>query len=134
MSEQENTRLIQTAYDNFNSGNIEGLLAILSGDVDWNVPDIENVPFAGRHNGREQVGQFFARMGDEQEAVELEPKEYIAHGDKVVVLGHYSWRVKSTGRSFEGDWAHVFTVRDGEVVRFQEYTDTAAAAAAYRKR
>src|SRR5437870_11077445 len=133
MSEQDNTSLVQQAYENFKTGNIQALLSMCSGDIEWQLPEIENVPFVGKRQSREQVGQFFASVGAEQEVLEFEPKEFIAHGDKVVALGHYAWRVKSTGRRFDGDWAHVFTVRGGRVVRFQEYTDTAAAAAAYRK-
>jgi uncharacterized protein len=133
MGEQENTRLVQQAYENFKAGTIQALLSMCSGDIEWQLPEIEHVPFVGKRQSREQVGQFFASLGEEQEVLEFEPKEFIAQGDKVVALGHYVWRVKSTGRRFEGDWAHVFTVREGQIVRFQEYTDTAAAAAAYRK-
>jgi ketosteroid isomerase-like protein len=133
MGEQENTRLAQQAYENFKTGNIQALLSMCSGDIEWQLPEIEHVPFVGKCQSREQVGQFFASLGEEQEVLEFEPKELIAQGDKVVALGHYAWRVKSTRRRFEGDWAHVFTVREGQIVRFQEYTDTAAAAAAYRK-
>jgi uncharacterized protein len=133
MGEQENTRVVQQAYEHFKTGNIQALLSMCSGDIEWQLPDIENVPFVGKRQSREQVGQFFASLGEEQEVLEFAPKEFIAHGDKVVALGHYAWRVKSTGRRFEGDWAHVFTVHEGQIVRFQEYTDTAAAAAAYRK-
>jgi ketosteroid isomerase-like protein len=53
--------------------------------------------------------------------------------DKLVALGHYAWHIKSTDREWESDSAHVFTVRDGRVTGFQEYTDTAALADAYRE-
>lgn len=133
MSGQENKKLVQKGYESFKAGRIDDLLALLSDDVEWHLPDIENVPFAGRRQGREQVGQFFASVGNEQEVLEFEPKEYIAEGEKVVVLGHYAWRVASTGRKFEGDWAHVFTVRDGQIIKLQEYSDTAVAVSAYRR-
>jgi ketosteroid isomerase-like protein len=41
--------------------------------------------------------------------------------------------VKATAREFGSDFAHVFTIRDGKVVAFKEYFDSAAAATAYRK-
>jgi hypothetical protein len=133
MSEQENTRVAQQAYEHFKAGNIQALLDLLSDDVEWQLPEIENVPFSGARRGREQVGQFFASVNEEQEALQFEPREVIAQGDTVVALGHYLWRVQSTGRTFESDWAHAFTVREGRIVRFREYVDTAAAAAAYRR-
>jgi ketosteroid isomerase-like protein len=34
---------------------------------------------------------------------------------------------------FSGDFAHAWTIRDGKVVAFHEYTDTAACIAAHQK-
>ncbi len=133
MSAQENLKLVRQGYEHFKSGNIQGLLSLFSDDIQWELPQIENVPFAGKRRGREQVGQFFVSLGKEQEVVQFDPQEFVADDGQVVVLGHYAWRVKSTGQKFEGDWAHLFTVRSGRIVRFREYTDTATAAAAYRK-
>jgi ketosteroid isomerase-like protein len=133
MSEQENIKLIQQVYDRFKNGDIQSLLGLLSDDIEWQLPEVENVPFAGKRRGRDQVAQFFATLADAQEVKQFEPKEFVAQGEKVVVLGRYDWHVKATGRGYEGDWAHVFTLRDGKIVRFHEYTDTAAAAAAYQK-
>jgi ketosteroid isomerase-like protein len=133
MGEQENTRVVQQAYENFKSGNIQALLDLFSEDIQWHLPEMENVPFAGRRQGREQVRQFFANLADSQEVKHFELKEFIAQGDKVVALGYYLWRVKPTGREFAADWAHVWTVRDGKLKSLHEYTDTAAASSAYQK-
>jgi uncharacterized protein len=133
MSEQENTKLVQQAYASFESGDIQALLGLLSDDIQWQLPDIENVPFAGKRQGREAVGQFFASLAEAQDVLEFAPADFIASENKVVVLGHYQWRVKETGQEYGGDWAHVFTVRDGKIVGFHEYTDTAAAANAFQK-
>lgn len=133
MSEQENTKLVQQAYANFDSGDIESLLGLLSDDIQWQLPDISNVPFAGKRQGPEAVGQFFASLAEAQDVLEFAPEDFIASENKVVVLGHYQWRVKATGQEYGGDWAHVFTMRDGKIVGFHEYTDTAAAANAFQK-
>ena len=133
MNEQENTRLAQQVYENFKRGDIKALLNLLSEDIEWQLPEIENVPFAGKRRGHEEMGQFFESLVDTQEFQHFDPREFIARGDKVLALGHYACRVKSTGREFGGDFAHVFTVDDGKVVRFHEYMDTAAVAAAHRK-
>jgi hypothetical protein len=133
MSEQENTNIVQDVYGHFRAGDIKALLTLLSDDIEWQLPEIENVPFAGKRRGHEQMGQFFASLVDTQEVQHFEPREFIARGDKVVALGHYAWHVKSTGREFGGDFAHVFTMSNGKVKRFHEYMDTAAAAAAHRR-
>jgi hypothetical protein len=128
-----NAAVVQQAYNNFKSGNIAGLLDMLPDNVTWQLPDIEGVPFAGKRTGRSSVGEFFQGVEANQETLEFEPREFIEQGDKVVALGHYRWRVKSTGREFSSDFAHVFTVRDGQIVGFQEYLDTASASRAYQK-
>jgi uncharacterized protein len=133
MSEQENTGLVQQAYGYFQSGDIPAVLDLLSEDVEWLLPEVGGVPGGGNWHGREQVGQFFQTLSDTEEVRQFEPREFVAQDDKVVALGHYAWHVKSTGREWESDFAHVFTVRDGRVTGFQEYTDTAALADAFRE-
>jgi ketosteroid isomerase-like protein len=133
MSEKENLEIVQQAYRNFRAGNIPALLNLLMDDVTWQLPEMENIPFSGRREGREQVTAFFASLADTQESVQFEPREFVAQSDKVIALGRYTWRVKATGREYGGEWAHVFTLREGSISGFHEYMDTAAASAAHQK-
>ncbi len=133
MSEQENTALVQQAYGYFLSGDIPAMLDLLSEDVEWIVPEVEGVPGRGIWHGREQVEQFFQTLDDTQQAQQFELRGFVAQDDTVAALGHYGWHVRSTGREWESDFVHLLTVRDGEVTRFQEYTDTAALGDAFRE-
>jgi ketosteroid isomerase-like protein len=132
MSERDNTELVQHAYQHFKDGDIQGLMGLLTEDVEWKLFEIEGVPFSGTRRGVERVGEFFSQVFDTEEPLRFEPRELVAQGDKVVALGDYAWRVKSTGREYESDFVHVFTVRDGKVARFQEFMDTAVVSSAYR--
>jgi ketosteroid isomerase-like protein len=132
MAEQDNVKIVQEAYAAFGRGDISSVVDACADAVEWIVPGAAGVPVAGKRRGREQVAEFFRTLGENQTAQQFEPREFIAQGDKVAVLGHYRWRIKPTGRTFESDWVHVFTVRDRRVVHFQEYSDTAAEAEAYR--
>jgi ketosteroid isomerase-like protein len=132
MSTRDNVELVQRMYAEFGQGNIPAVLDAVSEDVEWFIPGpVGLIPFVGRRTGREQVGEFFATLAATETAVEFEPREFIAEGDQVVVLGHQRWTVKATGITYEDDWAHVLTVRDGKVVRFREYHDTYAEAVAH---
>jgi ketosteroid isomerase-like protein len=133
MSEQENTKVIQQAYNYFKGGNIEGVLSLMSNDVDWRLPSVENMPHSGTHKGIEQVTRFFSTLAEVQDAKQFEPKEFIAQGDRVAALGHYIWKVKDNGREYESNFVHVFTVRNGRITGFDEYFDTAAATVAFQK-
>jgi len=133
MSERENTQLVQQAYHAFQNGDIPALLNALSEDVEWVVPEVEGLPGRGTWRGPEQVGEFFRILSDTQEPRQLDLREFVAQGDKVVLLGHYVWHVKDTGKEWESDFVHALSVREGKVTRFQEYTDTAAFGAAFRE-
>jgi len=132
MSEQ-NKSVVNQAYSNFKSGDIQSLLGLMANDVTWTLPEMDGVPFAGARTGRESVGEFFATIDSSQESLRFDPRQLIAEGDTVVALGTYQWKVKSNAREFGGDFAHVFTIRDGKIVAFNEYMDTAACRDAYQK-
>src|ERR1044071_3444414 len=125
MSEQDNAEVVKRAYENFKTGDIDALLGQMSEEVDWRLPEIQGAPFAGARKGRGEVSEFFSSLADAQDVVSFEPREFVA-------LGTYNWRVKQTGREYGGDWAHVFTVRDGRITGFHEYMDSAQAEAAFR--
>ena len=133
MSEQENTAIVQQAYQNFKTGNIEGLLNLCAEDISWQLPEIDNVPISGKRTGRAAVREFFSMVARDQDVLSFEPREFVAQGDKVVSLGDYQWRVKDTDREFASDFVHIFTVRDGKIVAFREHFDSAVVALAYQR-
>jgi ketosteroid isomerase-like protein len=133
MSEQDNVQTVRTAYAAFKRGDIPALLNLLAEDVTWIQPgQTETVATAGERHGRQQVAQYFALVNDIFEVEAFEPQEFIAAGEKVVVLGRYRRRVKATGRVDESDWVHVFTVRGDEIIAHRAYADTAATLAAFK--
>ena len=131
MSDQENTQVVQGLYDSFNAGDIAAVLGALSDDVEWVLPSIPNLPFTGAKHGKDSVAEFFSTMAEHQELQSFEVQGMIAQGNQVVGYGHYLWHVKTTGRAWEGDFSHHWTVEGGKITRLQEYTDSAAAMAAF---
>lgn len=134
-NEQDNLRVIHQAYAAFGRGDVPGVLAVLTDDVEWSTPGPPDVvPYAGSRTGQEQVAGYFEAFGGAVEVSEFEPERFFAEEDMVVVLGHYAFRVKSTGKTVDTDWVHAFTLRDGKIARFRGYEDSAAAAAAFESR
>lgn len=72
------------------------------------------------------------RLGTEWEGFSTVPHEFVAQGDSVVSLGQYSGKYKITGKRFSAPFAHVWNLRNGKVVRFRQYTDTAVVQDALR--
>ena len=60
----------------------------------------------------------------------MEPREFIAQGDRVLVVGFARGKIKATNKTFEDDWIFAITVRDGRLTNIREYVDTQALARA----
>ena len=131
MTPDENTQTVKRAYAAFKSGDMAALLATYSDDVTWEIYGPSAIPTAGTRRGLAGVKEFFALLDGAMTAQAFETREFISQGDQVVALGDYVWTVKATGKTFRSNFAHVATLRDGKIVRFREYTDTAAGAAAF---
>ncbi len=131
MSEQANVEIVREAYAAYGRGDIQGVLDRLADDVEWVVPGPKEIPYAGERRGKDQVAQFFKLVDETTELNPFEPREFIAEGDKVVVLGYYAGRAKASDRGLESHWAMAFTLRNGRITQFREYTDTANLAAAF---
>lgn len=132
MSEQENLRTVQGIFEAFGRGDIPGLLDMVTDDVQWIVSGPDTVPYFGERRGRAGVTDFFVQLGSNVEFQRFEPQEFVAQGDKVAVTGSERGLVKTTGRSFDNDWAMLFTVGGGKVSRLRIYENSAAIAEAFR--
>lgn len=132
MSTQENIGLLKQAYDAYGKGDIQRLLSMCTQDIEWDLPEVEGIPFTGKRQGLNQVAEFFRILAECQEPREFRPDQYIGQDDKVVVLGHATFTVKATGAEFSGDWCHVFRIAGGKIASFKEYDDTHRAAMAYQ--
>ena len=130
MGTQESLQVVKDGYAAFGRGDLPGLLALMADDVEWRAPG-PGLPLAGTYRGRDGVGSFFQKLAQEAEILEFQPREFLADGDRVLVVGSERARVRSTGRTVEIDWVMSFTVRDGKVAAFQEFYDTKALADAY---
>ena len=131
MSTEENKRVVQSIFEAFGRGDVPGVLASLSEDVTWKAPGPSAVPYFGDRSGHGGATEFFVQLGTNVDFEHFEPGAFIAEGDKVVVLGRERGRVKATGKSFDNDWALVFTLDGGKVTGFQCYENTAAIAEAF---
>jgi hypothetical protein len=123
MAEQQNIELVKKGYDAFGRGDIQGLLALLDEQIDWTTPGPSSVPFAGRRRGRSAVGEFFRILAETLDFQRFEPKEFVAQGDTVVVMGDDRATLKSTGAVLDFEFVHVFRLRDGRIANFKEYGD-----------
>ncbi len=134
MSERTNADVVQHGYEAFGRGDIPTLLDLLTDDVEWIFQGHSVIPFAGTRHGHEGVAEFFSLLGETLEFEQFEPREFVAQGDTVVVLGFERSLSKATGHTIEQEWAHVFTLRDGKIAKFRAFEDTGAYVEAFHRR
>jgi hypothetical protein len=132
MEEARNTKVVQEAYAAFSRGDIQTLLSKCADDIVWTAVygAGSHVPTAGERRGKAAVAEFFKQVAENINFSRFEPKEFIATGDKVVALGHYT-ATTPMKKSFDSDFAMVFTLGNGQVTRFQEFCNSAAINSAY---
>jgi len=132
MNPNEITALTQRGYELFGRGDFPALLDLCADDIEWVMPEIEGVPYAGTWSGKEGLMQFFAAFDAAIRTTRFEPREMIAQGDKVIVLGYFAGEAKPTGRTFENEWVNIHTYnQDGKLARFQQFTNTTVTQAAF---
>ena len=122
---QENIEVIRGLYDSFSQGDVPAVLGQMDEAIEWR--EAENYIYADRNPylGPQAVLEgVFMRLGAEWEGFTVTPEEWLDAGHHVVVLGTYTGRRKETGKEVRAQFAHVWGLRGGRVVRFQQYTDT----------
>jgi hypothetical protein len=128
----QNISLIQDLYARFGRGDVDGILANLTDGVVWEEPAHPLVPYGGKRTGKAAVGQFFAQLAA-VEVERFEPQEFIASGERVIVLGSWAGKVTGTGKNFASDWAMAWTVVNGKVTHYRAYEDFTVIVAAFQK-
>jgi len=123
---QENMAIIDQLYQAFAKGDIPEALANMDPNIEWN--EAESFPYA---DGNPYIGPqavvdgVFARVGAEWEywnLVDIELHEMA--DDKVLATLRYQAKYKENGEVIDAQTAHFWTLKDGKIIRFQQYTDT----------
>jgi ketosteroid isomerase-like protein len=115
----------RSSYDAFARGDLDGVLADLDDDIEWQ--QAQGLPHGGVYRGIAEVRQniFDPLDRDWWDEFTAAPQEFLDAGDNVVVLGRYRGVAKESGRSLDVPFVHIWTVRDGKVTMFRQFLDTA---------
>jgi len=134
MQQNPNVDIVRRGYEAFGQGDLDTMLALFTEDISWVTPGPPELPTSGTRRGRQQVAEFFQTLNTHFEFDEFTPREFIAEGDKVIVLGDEVARSRRTGRTIKMSWCHAFSMRGGLVASFNEYFDTFAVVEAMREK
>jgi ketosteroid isomerase-like protein len=131
MSDKSPLELVQQTYQAFGQGDVATMQSVMAEDFEWDSRYPAGVPLGGVWRGQDGLLDFLKTVGETVDVLAFEIHEFIAQGNKVVVLGFDESRAKLTGRTYHNDWVHVWTIQDGKIAGIRTYNDTAAASAAF---
>jgi len=121
MGEQE-LGTIRGAYEDFNSGNVEGVLGIMDEKVEWTEPGGGNAP-SGTFTGPQSVAQeVFAVVPQHFDEFSAAPEGFDDQGERIVVSGRYRGKSKG-GAELDSAFTHTYEMSGGKVVRFASQVD-----------
>jgi uncharacterized protein len=127
-----NTATVQELYAAFGRGDVPAILEKLADDVVWESEGPAILRFTGVRRGEAEAKGFFDALRTEHANPELTITDYVDSGDRVMTIGRYAATMKATGKKFDIPIAHYWKFRDGKIVRYIGFADTAAAAEALR--
>ncbi|APO65968.1 NTF2 domain-containing protein [Rhizobium gallicum] len=79
----------------------------------------KNWPLAGTRHGHAGLADLLETASKSIET-STEPREFVAQGDRVLVVGFARGKIKATNKTFEDDWIIAITVRDGRLTSIRE--------------
>ena len=130
MSIETNIQTVKDFFAAIGRGDRAALLALVADDFEWVIPG-RDWPLAGTRRGHAGLADLLETASQTIET-STEPREFVAQGDRVLVMGVATGKIKATNKTFEDDWVFAITVRDGRLTHIREYLDTQALARAAR--
>ena len=135
--EDENVGVLKKAYALWNDDRANELamshwMDLIADDVEWRslADGAPGMEFTASCNCKSDLDKYFGGLAANWELLHYTPSEFIAQGDRVVMIGTCGWKFTATGKIVESAKVDVIRMKDGKVVAFHEFYDTAKAIAA----
>ena len=114
---------LEAVYDAINRSDLDEILHLQAEDVEWHGP-VAFPDLAGPHRGHDGVRAYAQHISDAWEEFTVRPERFLDLGERVLVLTRERGRGRSSGIEVQSQpTAHLWTLRDGVVVRFQVFWD-----------
>ena len=103
MSTQENVQIVKDFFAAMRSGDMPALLALSAEDIEWIIPG-ESWPLAGTHRGHAGLADLLQKASETLETSYPKAFEFVAQGDRVLVVGFARGKIIATNKTFEDHW------------------------------
>src|SRR5437016_5315835 len=127
MSIEKNVQIVTNFLAALGRRDKQGLRALSAEDIEWIIPG-EDWPLAGTYRGHAGLADLLQKS--ELLETSTKPREFIAQGDRVLVIGFAKGKIVATSNSFKDNWVFAITIQNGKLTNIREYIDTQALARA----
>lgn len=115
--------VVKAHYEANDRKDLAGMVADIAPDCRWT--EMSGFPCAGTYIGPQAVvDNVFKVLGAQFDDYTFSLERLLDAGAEAVGIGTYTGTHKRTGRQFGARVVHVWQVRDGKVVAFEQFTDT----------
>ena len=128
--EAQNVAVLKKAYANWSGSkgaNVDEWMSLMAENIRFGsiAQGGHGAPYLTTYQSRDALGAYFHGLLRDWEMIEYAADEYIAQGDRVVMLGHCTWRYRSNSKVVSTPKADAWRFANGKAVEFYEYFDTA---------
>jgi len=116
---QENVEIARRAFAFAVQGRADASAALDDFDPDVVLSSVEQ----GTSRGRDAVRRNFERWASAWKDVEATAEEFVDAGDRVLITAYFRGRGRGSGVEVDARFYDVYTLRDGRIVRVDEFTD-----------
>ncbi|SDW30137.1 nuclear transport factor 2 family protein [Flavobacterium degerlachei] len=127
MTANQNLQVIDNLYKAFSTSDMPTVLGSMDSKIEWNEAESNSLADGNPYIGPDAILEgVFARLGANHEYFALKDVETHSMSDnKVLATLRYDGKVKATGKTYNAQAAHLWTLNDeGAITAFQQYVDT----------
>lgn len=119
-----NVDLVLSVFDAFRERDNEALFRLYDADVEWDTRSLsQGLDIRGVFRGHEGIKRFFRVWLETITDYEIEARDPLDLGDKVVITAVDRGRGRGSGATTERRHSQVWTVRGGKVIRVEIFDD-----------
>lgn len=117
----KNKEIVEELYRCFRQQDVERFAELCSPSIIWQ--QNQGFPGEGTHQGPLSVlNKVFKAFNNEWKRWSFTIDRVVDAGDDVVVLGYFSGVLRDTGKIFRLPASHAYSISQGRVVKFEQYT------------
>lgn len=125
------TSIVDQFFTAFGAGDLDRVVETAHEDIEVVATGPDAIPWYGTYHGRDGLRRFLECLDDATRTEAFSVDRMVGEEGTVFASGHLRHRIPATGGVFESDWALRCEIRDGAILEYQFFEDTAAAAAAF---